>query len=102
MDVTGFEGLVNRLGKTCRVGPTRSVMLVPFSSRRRPRPELLTEQARALRAALAADAVRAPSGLVGRIDVVARKLKIGSLDAKEDAAVPAVDVTGRGRCRCEQ
>jgi hypothetical protein len=103
MDVMEFEDLVNRLGEDMSSWPDaeRHAGTIPLTSS--PAPRALIERARALRAALAAAAVRAPSGLVSHVVVVvARKLKIGSLDAKEDAAVPAVCVTGRSRYRCEQ
>jgi hypothetical protein len=88
MDVMEFEDLVNRLGEDMSSWPDaeRHAGTIPLTSS--PAARALIERARALRAALAAAAVRAPSGLASHIVVVARKLKIGSLDAKEDAAVP--------------
>lgn len=75
MDVTEFEELIDRLGEDLSLWP---------DDRRLPAEELLVqsaaaqvllEEARALRHALAAPAVRAPKGLADRIVAAVAKLE---------------------------
>lgn len=75
MDVTEFEELIDRLGEDLALWP---------DDRRLPAEELLAqsaaaqallEEARAVRHAFAAPAVRAPKGLADRIVAAAAKMK---------------------------
>jgi hypothetical protein len=76
MDVTEFEDLIDRLGEdmSCWPDAERRAAAILLASSLEAR--ALMEEVRALRAALAAPAVRAPAGLVDRIVAAASKLKI--------------------------
>lgn len=75
MDVTEFEELIDRLGEDLSLWPDDRRLPAEQLLAQSPAAQVLLEQARALRHALAAPSVRAPKGLADRIVAAAAKLK---------------------------
>lgn len=75
MDVTEFEELIDRLGEDISLWPDDRRLPAEELLSRSSAAQALLEQARALRLALAAPPVRAPTGLADRIVAAAAKMK---------------------------
>jgi hypothetical protein len=75
MDVTEFEELIDRLGEDLSLWPDDRRLPAEELLSRSSAAQALLEQARALRLALAAPPVRAPTGLADRIVAAAAKMK---------------------------
>lgn len=75
MDVTEFEELIDRLGEDLSLWPDDRRLPAEQLLAQSPAAQVLLEQARALRHALAAPSVRAPKGLADRIVGAAAKMK---------------------------
>jgi hypothetical protein len=75
MDVTEFEELIDRLGEDLSLWPDDRRLPAEELVARSAAAQALLEEARALRQALAAPPVRAPTGLADRIVAAARKMK---------------------------
>ena len=94
MDVTEFEDLIDRLGDDLTRWPedrrlaAEALLAVSCAARAR------HDEAKALRAALAAPPVRAPAGLADRIVAAARAQKKSGAAASADEPTPnPADVT---------
>lgn len=75
MDVTEFEELIDRLGEDLSLWPDDRRLPAEQLLAQSPAAQVLLEQARALRHALAAPSIRAPKGLADRIVAAAAKMK---------------------------
>ncbi|MBB4369652.1 hypothetical protein GGD63_002442 [Bradyrhizobium sp. cir1] len=75
MDVTEFEELINRLGEDLSLWPDDRRLPAQELLARSSAAQALLDEARALRDALAAPAVRAPTGLADRIVAAAAKMR---------------------------
>lgn len=75
MDVTEFEELIDRLGEDLSLWSDDRRLPAEQLLAQSPAAQVLLEQARALRHALAAPSVRAPKGLADRIVAAAAKMK---------------------------
>lgn len=75
MDVTEFEELIDRLGEDLSLWPDDRRLPAEALLAQSPAAQVLLEQARALRHALAAPSVGAPKGLADRIVAAAAKMK---------------------------
>lgn len=84
MDVTEFEELIDRLGEDLSLWPDDRRVPAEELLARSPAAQALLEEARTLRRALAAPAVRAPAGLADRIVAAAARMK-------DDSAEPSTE-----------
>jgi len=75
MDVTEFEELIDRLGEDLSLWPDDRRLPAEELLARSSAAQALLEEARTLRQALAAPAVRAPKGLADRIVAAAAKMQ---------------------------
>ncbi|KYG23958.1 hypothetical protein SE92_30025 [Bradyrhizobium sp. AT1] len=84
MDVTEFEELIDRLGEDLSLWPDDRRVPAEELLARSPAAQALLEEARTLRRALAAPAVRAPSGLADRIVAAAARMKDDSAEPRTE------------------
>lgn len=75
MDVTEFEELIDRLGEDLSLWPDDRRLPAEELLARSPAAQVLLDEARVLRQALAAPPIRAPAGLADRIAAAAAKMK---------------------------
>ena len=96
MDVSEFEDMIDRQGEDISLWPEaerlRALDLLASSDDAR----RLLDEARLLRQAMAAPAVRAPAGLADRIVAAAGRLKAELPTAEDEAMAAPVDVTQPG------
>ena len=76
MDVREFEDLIDRLGEDMSCWPDAERQAGDILLASSPEAQALMKEARALRTAFAAPAVRAPAGLADHIVAAATKLKV--------------------------
>lgn len=84
MDVTEFEELIDRLGEDLSLWPDDRRLPAEELLKHSSSAQVLLEEMRALRQALAAPPVRAPAGLADRITAAAAKIK-------SDTAEPRIE-----------
>jgi len=84
MDVTEFEELIDRLGEDLSLWPADRRVPAEELLARSPAAQALLEEARVLRSALAAPAVRAPAGLADRIAAAAARMKDDSAEPRTE------------------
>lgn len=84
MDVTEFEELIDRLGEDLSLWPDDRRLPAEELLAQSSAAQVLLEQARALRHALAAPSVRAPKGLADRIVAAAGKLKSDTAEPRTE------------------
>jgi len=84
MDVTEFEELIDRLGEDLSLWPDDRRVPAEELLARSPAAQALLEEARTLRRALAAPAVRAPAGLADRIVAAAARMKDDSAEPRTE------------------
>lgn len=89
MDVTEFEELIDRLGEDPSLWPDDRRLPAEELLARSPAAQALLEEARALRRALAAPAVRAPAGLADRIVDAAAEMKSDSAEPRTEGETAA-------------
>lgn len=95
MDVREFEDLIDRLGEDISCWPDGQRQAAVELLASSPEARALLEQARALRQALSAPAVRAPAGLANRIVAAAGRLKAPP-SAEDDSVSAAADASQPG------
>jgi hypothetical protein len=94
MDVSEFEDLIDRLGEDLTRWPEDRRLAAEALLANSSEARALLEEAKALRAALAAPPVRAPAGLADRIVAAARNQKKPEAAASEDEPKPdSADIT---------
>jgi len=84
MDVTEFEELIDRLGEDLSLWPDDRRVPAEELLARSTAAQALLEEARTLRRALAAPAVRAPAGLADRIVAAAARMKDDSAEPRTE------------------
>jgi hypothetical protein len=84
MDVTEFEELIDRLGEDLSLWPDDRRLPAEELLARSSAAQALLEEARTLRQALAAPAVRAPKGLADRIVAAATKMKCDTAEPRTE------------------
>jgi len=98
MNAKEFEDLIDRQGEDMSAWPAAQRQAAECLLATSPEAQAVLDEARALRAALAAPAVRAPPGLAERISAAARRLKITAppreqVSAEADVAAASVERT---------
>ncbi|MBW7971207.1 hypothetical protein [Bradyrhizobium sp. BR 10289] len=84
MDVTEFEELIDRLGEDLALWPDDRRLPAEALLAQSSAAQVVLEEARALRQALAAPAVRAPRGLADRIVAAAAKMQTDTAEPRTE------------------